>query len=136
MSDAKLVVSMLSLVVSDIDESLRFFHLLGVEIPTPPGDYPPGSGAFHASMETGAGLTFDLDNVPMAKVYANDDIAAGVAIIGVGLPSREAVDAKFAELTAAGYASVRSPWDAFWGSRYAIVQGPDGYHVGLMSPSS
>ena len=135
MSDANLVVSMVSLVVSDIDESLRFFHLLGVDIPSPPGDYPPGSGAFHASMESG-GLTFDLDNLPMAQVYASEDIAAGVAIIGVGLPSREAVDAKFGELTAAGYASVRSPWDAFWGSRYAIVKGPDGFHVGLMSPSS
>jgi uncharacterized glyoxalase superfamily protein PhnB len=135
-SDAKQVVSMVSLVVSDMDESLRFFHLLGVDIPAPQGDYPPGSGAFHASMETPGGLTFDLDNVPMAQAYASDDISAGVAILGVSLPSREAVDAKFDELTGAGYGTVHAPYDAFWGARYAIVEGPDGFHVGLMSPMS
>jgi predicted enzyme related to lactoylglutathione lyase len=30
---------------------------------------------------------------------------------------------------------VSPPWDAFWGSRYAIVADPDGNHVGIMSPS-
>ena len=27
------------------------------------------------------------------------------------------------------------PIDAFWGARYAVVNDPDGNHVGIMSPS-
>jgi hypothetical protein len=49
------------------------------------------------------------------------------------LPSREAVDALHAELTATGYVSRHGPHDAFWGSRFAIIQDPDGRDVGLMS---
>jgi hypothetical protein len=40
-----------------------------------------------------------------------------------------------AELTAAGYPGRQVPYDAFWGSRYAIVEDPDGVPVGLMSPA-
>jgi uncharacterized glyoxalase superfamily protein PhnB len=50
------------------------------------------------------------------------------------LPTRAAVDQRYAELTAAGYASRQCPFDAFWGQRYAIVTDPDGHDVGLMSP--
>jgi hypothetical protein len=31
--------------------------------------------------------------------------------------------------------SAQPPFDAFWGARYAIVEDPDGNHIGLMSPS-
>jgi uncharacterized glyoxalase superfamily protein PhnB len=44
------------------------------------------------------------------------------------------VDRIYAELTAAGHAGQQPPYDAFWGSRYAIVCDPDGNFVGLMSP--
>ena len=44
------------------------------------------------------------------------------------------VDALYAELTAAGYAGEKPPWDAFWGQRYAVVQDPDGHGVDLFAP--
>ncbi|MEZ0293214.1 MAG: VOC family protein [Solirubrobacteraceae bacterium] len=50
-------------------------------------------------------------------------------------PTRDAVDALHADLTAAGHPSRQRPYDAFWGARYAIVEDPDGNPVGLMSPS-
>jgi uncharacterized glyoxalase superfamily protein PhnB len=56
------------------------------------------------------------------------------SVIGFALPSRDAVDARYGELTAAGYVGQQPPIDAFWGARYAIVEDPDGNHVGLMSP--
>jgi hypothetical protein len=52
----------------------------------------------------------------------------------LGVASREAVDKKYAELTAAGHNGCQPPYDAFWGVRYAIVSDPDGNDVGLMSP--
>jgi catechol 2,3-dioxygenase-like lactoylglutathione lyase family enzyme len=50
------------------------------------------------------------------------------------LPSHEAVDAIYADLTGAGYAGHLAPFDAFWGSRYAEVEDPDGNLVGFQSP--
>ena len=58
----------------------------------------------------------------------------GGIVLGVALPARAAVDAIYAEVTAAGYAGRQPPYDAFWGSRYAVVEDPDGHQVGLMSP--
>ena len=43
------------------------------------------------------------------------------------------VDRLYAELTEAGYAGQREPWDAFWGQRYATVGDPDGNGVDLFA---
>jgi uncharacterized glyoxalase superfamily protein PhnB len=55
-------------------------------------------------------------------------------VLGFSLPTREAVDERYRELTSAGYRGRQPPFDAFWGARYAIVADPDGHDVGLMSP--
>ncbi len=56
-------------------------------------------------------------------------------IVGFSLPSRDAVDQRYVELTSARYVGRQPPpFDAFWGARYAIVADPDGNDVGLMSP--
>ena len=75
-----------------------------------------------------------MDNVPMARVWGDDDLASGETVIGFRLPTREAVDEKYRELTAAGYKGRREPYDAFFGARYAMVEDPDGRPIGLMSP--
>jgi uncharacterized glyoxalase superfamily protein PhnB len=49
--------------------------------------------------------------------------------------TREEVDRIFLALTEAGYAALAEPHDAFWGSRYSILQDPNGIAVGLMSPA-
>lgn len=55
-------------------------------------------------------------------------------VIGFSLPTREAAEERYAELTSAGNAGRQPLFDAFWGARYAIVADPDGDDVGLMSP--
>lgn len=55
-------------------------------------------------------------------------------VIGFSLPAREAASEHYAELTAADYAERQPPSGAFRGARYAIVAGPGGNDVGLMSP--
>jgi len=59
--------------------------------------------------------------------------AAGI-VIGFRVPSRDAVDQTYEDLTSAGYGGQQSPYDAFWGARFAVVEDPDGNSVGLMSP--
>ena len=48
--------------------------------------------------------------------------------------SPEEVDAVYARVTAAGYAALKEPWDAFWGQRYAFLKDPDGNRVDLFAP--
>jgi uncharacterized glyoxalase superfamily protein PhnB len=55
-------------------------------------------------------------------------------VFDVNLPDRESVDRLHAELTAAGHTARQEPFDAFFGSRYAVVEDPDGNLVGLKSP--
>jgi uncharacterized glyoxalase superfamily protein PhnB len=47
----------------------------------------------------------------------------GVNLV-VSVPDRESVDRLHAELRAAGHASPQDPFDAFFGSRYAVVEDP------------
>jgi uncharacterized glyoxalase superfamily protein PhnB len=54
--------------------------------------------------------------------------------VGFRVETREDVDARYADMTGAGYVGAQPPYDTFWGARYAVVVDPDGTHVGLMSP--
>jgi uncharacterized glyoxalase superfamily protein PhnB len=63
-----------------------------------------------------------------------DGGTGGTTILGFSVPTREAVDALYANLVAGGHRGRQQPYDAFWGARYAIVDDPDGNGIGLMSP--
>ena len=124
-----------NVVVSDMDAAMAFYRLLGVDLNLSTDDWPPGSGARHVHVrESASEFDFDLDNEPMARLWGDDRLQPGDAVIGFAVSSREAVDEKYRELTAAGYQSRREPYDAFFGARYAIVEDPDGHPISLMGP--
>ncbi len=121
---------MLNLVVDDMDASLDFYRRLGVV------DDETASGG-HVQLRMPGGFSLELDTPDMARLWHagwRADPASGNAVIGFALPSRQAVDERYAELTGAGYLGRQPPFDAFWGARYAIVADPDGNDIGLMSP--
>lgn len=123
-------LTQLNLLVDDMRAAVEFYRRLGV---TASADSGP-----HAELNLPDGLLVELDTVHSAKVWhagVRADPGSGRVIIGFSLPSREAVDVSYAELTAAGYEGRQPPYDAFWGSRYAIVADPAGNDVGLMSPA-
>jgi uncharacterized glyoxalase superfamily protein PhnB len=98
------------------------------------GEEPSGD---HVAMRTPGGFSLELDSAESARLWHagwRADPASTKVVIGFALSSREAVDDRYAELTAAGYTGRQPPFDAFWGARYAIVADPDGNDVGLMSP--
>ena len=134
MVDMKPVLSQVNIIPKDFDATLDFYRKLGVDFPN---DVNPPDAIRHATATLSNGLVFDVDNQPLARVYnagwRRSDGSSRV-LIGFSLPSREAVDKKYAELIAVGYKGRQSPYDAFWGARYAIVADPDGNDVGLMSP--
>jgi catechol 2,3-dioxygenase-like lactoylglutathione lyase family enzyme len=123
---------MLNVVVRDMDVTVEFYRRLGVV----PGDAEEMSGP-HVQLRMPGGFSLELDSAESARLWhagwRADPSSVGV-VIGFALPSREAVDERYVELTSAGYLGRQPPFDAFWGARYAIVADPDGNDVGLMSP--
>ena len=133
MTDSVPVLNQLNIVCKDFDATLAFYRRLGLALP----DGVAHDGIRHAEVTLDCGLTLELDNQTLARTYnAAWRRAEGGSstLIGFSLPSREAVDQLYSELTTAGYASRQPPYDAFWGARYAIVADPNGNDVGLMSP--
>ena len=123
---------MLNLVVDDMRASLDFYRQLGIAVPDGGDAADP-----HVQLRLPGGFSLELDTAESARLWhaawRTDPGTVGV-VIGFSLPTREAVDERYAELTSAGYAGRQPPFDAFWGARYAIVADPDGDDVGLMSP--
>jgi catechol 2,3-dioxygenase-like lactoylglutathione lyase family enzyme len=138
MTDAPLVLDQLNLVVRDMEATLALYRRLGLHIPES-AVWRTATGAHHVEVAMPNGVQLDFDSVALAKRY-NDGwrepaaAGGGRSVIGFALPSRDAVDARYAELTGAGYTGRQPPYDAFWGARYAVVADPDGNDVGLMSP--
>jgi catechol 2,3-dioxygenase-like lactoylglutathione lyase family enzyme len=132
MSDGAPDLHMLNLVVGDMAASLEFYRRLGVSVPS--GDGEPGP---HVQIRMPGGLSLELDTAESARLWhaawRADPASVGV-VLGFAVPDRQAVDDRYAELTASGYVGRHLPFDAFWGARYAIVADPDGNDVGLMSP--
>jgi len=122
--------SQISLIVADMDAALAFYERLGVK----PERTPDG---VHASAELSGGLNLEWDTAEFAKLWDSSSAGPGGGgiVLGFAVGSRQAVDDTYAKLTSIGYAGRQVPYDACWGSRYAIVEDPDGYPVGLMSPA-
>jgi len=127
------VLDQLNLVARDFEASAAFYRQLGLEVPEAPESF----GIRHADLAFPSGFSLDLDNEKLASVYNASwrrPESRARALIGFRFETRDAVDAKYAELTAAGHPGRQVPYDTFWGARYAIVADPDGNDVGLMSP--
>jgi catechol 2,3-dioxygenase-like lactoylglutathione lyase family enzyme len=123
----------LNLLVDDMAASLDFYRRLGVAT-------ADEEGGPHVELNLPGEFSLELDTAESARLWhagVRADPASGRGgrvVIGFSVPSRDAVDATYAELTAAGYQGRQSPFDAFWGGRYAIVADPSGNDVALMSP--
>jgi catechol 2,3-dioxygenase-like lactoylglutathione lyase family enzyme len=134
MSDERPVLNQLNLVARDFDASLAFYRRLGLDLAERSA---PGFEHRHAELVLANGFVLEFDDEALARLYNASWRRAGGgsrALIGFSLATREAVDRRFAELLAAGFAGRQPPYDTFWGARYAVVADPDGNEVGLMSP--
>ncbi|HLK24587.1 MAG TPA: VOC family protein [Caulobacteraceae bacterium] len=132
---AQAVFDQVNLVVRDMQRSLAFYRRLGVEIPDSALWSTP-SGVHHMTIKTSGTFDFAFDSHALAREY-NQGFAAerGRVLIGFRLPTREAVDATYADLIRHEHQGLQPPYDVFWGARFAIVEDPDGNPVGLMSPA-
>ena len=120
-----------NIVVKDMDAMAAFYQRLEVEIETPPPDWAP----HHRNSGDHPGASLDLDSQRFAGVW-NEGWREGPGIVlGFRVDSRDEVDRLFLVATDHGYAAQQPPYNAFWGSRYAVLSDPDGNAVGIMSPA-
>lgn len=123
------VPNKLNLVVSDMGATVDFYRRLGVRIP----DSEPDWQDHHRSADLDDGISLDFDSLPFARHW-DEGWHGGMGVLGFTVDTREEVDEIFDDLTRAGHKGQQAPYDAFWGSRYAVVEDPDGNAVGIMSP--
>jgi catechol 2,3-dioxygenase-like lactoylglutathione lyase family enzyme len=119
-----------TLIVASTAASAAFYEELGLDVPADPGD-------LHVEIpQPSADVSIELDDAVSASLWNASWRSGGgtQVVLGVGVPTREAVDELYGRLTDAGHPGIQPPFDAFWGGRYAIVADPDGNQVGLMSP--
>jgi len=123
------VLSQLNLTVRDMDAAVAFYRRLGLPVTV-------HAGAYHAEATLPNGALIEWDTTEFIPQWDAgwSGGTGGSTVLGFTLPTREAVDEVYTDLTGVGYQGHQQPYDAFWGARYAIVDDPDGNPVGLMSP--
>ena len=131
-------LNQIDLVVRDMEATLAFYRALGVEIPES-AIWRTATGMHHIDLTMPGGLIVHFDSPELARVYDRgwkEPSGTGTRVVlSFKVASREEVDRLHGELVKLGHPSAQLPYDAFWGARYAIVEDPDGNHVGIMSPS-
>lgn len=106
---------MVGMVTRDLGTSLEFYRRLGVAVPN------DTEGKKHVGIKMESGVTFFL-NAPESMGASERRV-----IFEFYLPSREIVDAKYAELTGFGYQSHRTPYfETAADTYFAMVNDPDG----------
>lgn len=120
---------MVGYVVKDMAKTLAFYRLLGLAIPE------GVEGEDYVEVITPNGYRLSWNTETMTKqMYPHWDGGSGRIAVAFKCDSPAEVDELYANVTHAGYASEKEPYDAFWGQRYAVVIDPDGNSVDLFAP--
>ena len=131
------VLDQLNLVVHDMEKSIAFYRLIGLDLPDS-AIWRTQTGAHHVVMRMPDGFELALDSHALAEVYnagwRPTSATGSRMVMSFRLQDATAVDDAYQRMTDAGHDGAQPPYYTFWGSRYAIVVDPDGNHVGLMSP--
>jgi catechol 2,3-dioxygenase-like lactoylglutathione lyase family enzyme len=127
----KPVLNQVNMVVTDMSATVAFYRRLGLTIP----ETDPDWASHHRTAEMPGDIDLDFDSAEFARVW-DKGWASGprMGVLGFSVSSREAVNDIYRDLTEGGYTGEQQPYDTFWGTRYAVIQDPDGNPVGIMSP--
>ena len=119
----------IDIVVADMARAMAFYRELGLPAPT----VVDGQDQAEILTPGGPKLGFLSERV-MKQANPHWVTPVGQRVTFACLCDDAAeIDAVYARVTAAGYVSLKAPWDAFWGQRYAFLQDPDGNRVDLFA---
>jgi len=114
------------IVASDMAESIRFYRLIGLDVPETPDE-----GHVDASLPSGVRLMLDSEEVIRSFRPDRKRATGNQLSLALECSSPAEVDELYAGVVAAGFHGEKEPWDAFWGQRYAQLADPDGVPVDL-----
>jgi uncharacterized glyoxalase superfamily protein PhnB len=116
----------MGIVVADMERSIDFYRLLGLDLPETPGE-----GHVETKLANGARLMFDTEEIIKSFRPEWTPQAGNQLSLAFECGSPAEVDKTYARMVEAGFHGEKDPWDAFWGQRYAQLADPDGVPVDL-----
>jgi catechol 2,3-dioxygenase-like lactoylglutathione lyase family enzyme len=116
----------IGIVVSDMERSIRFYRLLGLDVPETPDE-----GHLNTDLPNGFRLMFDTEEVMRSFRPEWTRETGNQVALALECASPAEVDETYRRVVDAGFHGEKEPWDAFWGYRYAQLQDPDGVGVDL-----
>ena len=119
----------IGIVAADMGESIRFYRLLGLDVPETPDEG-------HVDAFLPNGVRFMLDSEETMRSFMDGWQRETGNQVGIAFEcgSVAEVDEVYARVTEAGFQGEKEPWDAFWGQRYAMLKDPSGVEVSLYAP--
>ncbi len=119
----------IGIAVSDMSASIRFYRLLGLDVPETPDEG-------HVDTFLPNGVRLMLDSEEVIRSFLPDWTRQNGNQISIALEcaSPAEVDEVYERVTSGGFEGEKEPWDAFWGQRYALLGDPDGVRVNLYAP--
>lgn len=116
------------IVVRDMATSIRFYRLLGVDLPETPGE-----GHLEATLPNGLRLMLDTEEI--VHSFRPDWRRETGNALSLAFECADAaeVDELYARVVGAGFESEKEPWDAVWRQRYAQLRDPDAVPVDLFA---
>jgi catechol 2,3-dioxygenase-like lactoylglutathione lyase family enzyme len=116
----------IGIAVSDMAASIRFYRLLGLDVPETPDEG-------HVDVFLPNGVRFMLDSEEIIRSFLPDWSRQNGNQVSLAFEcaSPAEVDELYARVTSAGFEGEKEPWDAYWGQRYALLGDPDGVRVNL-----
>ncbi len=119
----------IGIVVSDMAESIRFYRILGLDVPETPDEG-------HVDTFLPNGVRLMLDSEETVRSFRPDWTRETGNQLGLAFECASAseVDETYERAAAAGFEAEKEPWDAFWGQRYAQLRDPNGVPVDLYAP--
>ena len=121
----------IGIVVTDMAETIRFYRLLGLDVPETPDEG-------HVDTFLPNGVRFMLDSEETMRSFREgwEREQGNQIALAFECESPAQVDELYARVTEAGFHGEKKPWDAFWGQRYAQLQDPNGVSVDLYAALS
>ena len=122
-------IDQVNIVVRDAAATAEFLNGLGIPVPSTDSAWD----AHHRNVPADSTFAIDLDSTAFAAHWGGLPTGYSGVVLEVRVDDRREVDQLHERALTLGARSVRAPYDAFWGSRFALVEAPGPAYVGLIS---
>ncbi len=132
---AELRFDQVNIVLPDVAGAAAFLRALGVRLPELGDEWTDWKSHHIGFPVVAEGFDADLDSPAYASHWGGLPADFSGVVVNLRAANRLGVDTAFERATGLGAEVLRSPYDTFWGARYAVVRGPGPIVVGFMSPA-